>query len=224
MLFTENPLLLVYGGSSSSKIELIDVGSPNMSCVFNNTNVISFGMVGFIYNEIFLVCGPNDEGDTQCKYINLQESNGIWRVNNFSMLEDRSYSAIIPLGADQYWITGGEMPSNPNMEAVVLKSTEIFQNKSFIFGPDLAQPTHSHCMVKANCSFLITTGGKTTGTVLDKVHYILYYGISKNWTALPSMTFKRFGHSCGITKGQLIVTGGLYLDATEIFSFERKEW
>ena len=220
--FTENPLLLVYGGSAGSEIEVIDIGSNN-SCIFNHGNDMSFGMVGFVVDSSFIVCGPIDNAETHCHSLELSESNATWNIYNFSMLEDRYYAAIIPLGIDQYWITGGEMPGNPNMEAVVLKSTEIFQNKSFKFGPDLVQPTHSHCMVKVNSSHFITTGGKKTGTTLDYVD-IFYFGSSKNWTALPSMSFKRFGHSCGITKNHLIVTGGLYLDTTEIFLLERLEW
>ena len=206
-----------------SKIEVIDVGSPNKSCTFNNTNDISFGMIGFIYKTSLIICGPNDNSETKCKYIGLQESNAMWRVHNFSMQKDRSFAAIIQLGAGQYWITGGELPINPNMEAIVLKSTEIFQNKSFIFGPDLIQPTHSHCMAIVNSSHFILTGGKNTGIVLDNVS-IFDFGSSKTWTALPNMAFKRFGHSCGKTKDHLVVTGGLYMDATEIFLFEKLEW
>ena len=216
-------MILVYGGSAGSKIEVIDIGSPNMRCDFNNTNDISFGMIGFVYNTYFIVCGPNDKGETKCKYIELSEINAMWKVSDFNTLVNRSYAAIMPLGTGQYWITGGEMPSNPNMEAAVLKSTEIFKNNRFTFGLDLAHGTHSHCMVKVISSHFITAGGKTTETVLDNV-YIIHFGSSKNWTALPSMAFKRFGHSCGITEEVLVVTGGLYMDSTEIFSFERQEW
>ena len=224
-LFTENPLLIVYGGNAGAEIEVVNVGSPSGSCTYYNDNYQSFGMVGFLDYTTFIVCGPNSNG-THCKNseLPLSSSNWNWNIADFRMLEDRSYATILELGKSHYWITGGEILNGPNMETNVLKTTEIFQNSNFIFGPDMLQPTFSHCMAKINLTHIVTTGGKSSVfKVLNEIHTI-NMNFRTNWTKLPSMYSKRFGHSCGVTKDQLIVTGGLNMDTTETFSFERLEW
>ena len=208
----------------AEEIEVVDVGSPIQSCVYNNTNDLTSGMVGFTESSTFIVCGPNSAG-TQCKFIELTHTNSIWKVANFSMLEDRSYATILALDTTQFWITGGKTSSDdPDKNSAILKTTEIFKNGHFTFGQDLPHPTFSHCMAKINSTHIVTTGGKNTAiNVLNKIH-IINLNSNTNWTELPNMYSIRFGHSCGVAKNRLIVAGGLNMDTTEIFSFDRMEW
>ncbi len=128
-------------------------------------------------------------------------------------------------GSEKLWITGGVSNFDGPLEQddrMTLVSTEFISLDAFPqFGPDLPNPTSSHCLVKLSPTMAFLIGGLVTYfdpttyalTSIDRYPFTYFYTTETGWTAGPLLQRDRYNHVCGVlidggNQDKIVVTTG----------------
>ena len=172
------------------------------------------GMVGHFNKDgnKAIVCGGQNEMrslDTCYEYsLDADE----WKEAGFKMKETRSLPASVLLNNGAFFVVGGTYTTETSEFPIEQR-----------FGPRLPYIAVSHCLCQINQTHIFMAGGAEPATK-DLAYLLNIY--NAEWTKLPNLHEKRFGHICQPIKGgkEVLAIGGLGKSSVEAFSFESLSW
>ena len=215
---------MVVGGStqqSDANTEIISIDDGTLKCAF--PEYASFETSPDIVNVFdtsfnLYICGPNE-----CYALEKNARMEKWSKRNFTLLAKRSQAASAPLFSIRAWLVSGGEVLDSEREVTVLKSSEVFANETFSPGPPLMQAVSGHCMVRLNSTSIGSFGGRDQSlSFLSSAHML-----SKRmlWSELPAMNEERYGHTCGLIRGDtIVVVGGLHISSVEMWPIFGATW
>ena len=197
-----------------------------LSCLkppdFSFANPMS--LIGTFLNGEPIICGFHGQ-ESFCHGLDFK--NQVWKVYNYSLLEQRSQAASVALENGSWVIFGGQKYSE--QIPVLLNTSEILIGSKFHFGPQLPLPMSGHCIVKFDKEQIFIAGGY--GQPFSKQAHTLQinYNLSNIWHSIKPMNEGRYGHVCGriltlFNDVQIVAAGGLRVDKVEIYLFRKKSW
>ena len=211
---------------ASSRIEIIDLESPSMTCKnLENFPYADIGSLGWLDSEDKpTICGGFEENE--CYYFKENQ----W-ISTFPLTTTRYNAAMspspYPAKYRQPFVTGGEISSS-------LRSVEVQTDHGWeTFQPSLPVGMTLHCTTLVNSTTLLAIGGYGNGSYLSTTFF--FNSETEIWTEGPRLNRTRGSHSCGrIRKDSqsqdfsVIVAGGFltsgYTASVEILDEGSNEW
>ena len=219
------------GGSTREKPkpEIIELPKSNLfpNLPYLPKRISGSNIIGLTDNHHIIICAITIDSMTACfDHLMNDGSQSVWKQTNFTMISKRSYAASVKFinGTTESWIiSGGEKHDSDGGAIEKLDTTEIFSQSNFMLGPLMPQAVSMHCMFKLNMTHMVSTGGR--GTSSRALNNINILSLDSIWQKLKDMNIGRYGHACGhYGMKDIIVSGGLNLKDTEIFSIKFSEW
>jgi hypothetical protein len=218
----------------SKKNEIVDLNNPTNVCqpkFWANypLDQVHGASGGLLTNNNALICGGKGSDILDdCFSIGINSNpHGIKKTA--TLTHTRYIASSVVLNSTTLWMTGGILAGN-----VKTKSTEFVQLTGTSPGPDLPLEVAGHCLVSLNDTTLILIGGRLQSGTYSKATWF-FNTDHKTWTDGPSLTIRRYRHSCALFKSPqhghtdtVIVTGGWNgannLASTEMLNLDSNYW
>ena len=186
----------------------------------------SLALVGTLYDTVPILCG-NTANESFCFDFDLKRFD--WTKQLFKMDQSRMQAAVAQIDASSWIVLGGQIYNNG--APLILNTSTIFQNGTFLAGPYLPMPIFGLCAISIGNGQILLVGGKDSQLHNLKVTYMLFFDKLNGlvtWTNLQMMSTGRYGHSCGKAKYfnafEIIVAGGLRENTVEIYLLDKAIW
>ena len=180
-------------------------------------------MFGALINESPILCG-NSQSVKKCYRYDLKSAS--WLMRPYFVAEERIHSAGATFGNDSWIITGGQ--KYVEGAPILLDTSEVLDNGSFVSGPRLPLPLSDHCAISIAKDAVFISGGYGQPQHLKEA-FILKFNPEPNWIPLHNMQYGKFGHACGkvitlFNETEIITAGGLRQDKVEIYLLDKQFW
>ncbi len=192
-----------YPYEESRTSEVIDLSNPPSECNdFGSYPIINgnIGAVGGLLNGTTpFICG-GDPADYLCYFLGDPDPKAV-------MKESRERAAaLVTNDGTRLWVTGG-----------IGSGTTEYVNpgpsgSQSVYGPDLPESRHSHCLVQFDQETYMVIGGYASSGMTSST-YFFHVG-NQSWTEGPELSIKRSSMSCQVletpsgTERVVLVAGG----------------
>ena len=191
-LAKETSVLIVGGIKSSNINDLVDTVEiiVGKNCTLPKLPM-KIGQHSLILTEDnkILVCGGWGTNGKEC----LELKQGQW-IHHSKLLNHRSYASAIVLSGKTY-LFGATSRSSSEWLA--------FGSRTWQNGPDLEKKFRSGCAVKLSNTEVLLIGGRYTKKRILKLDIS-----SNNLTSIGELQEGRYGHSCALIGGNIVIAGG----------------
>ncbi|TRY63029.1 hypothetical protein TCAL_04285 [Tigriopus californicus] len=215
--------------------EIIDLTSGQVCAPVPDFPLTLKGAGGALLGGIPTVCGGYSSATNEFQNICYQFNQAGNEWVEFAVMELTRYAPyVIALSDNELWITGGtsfdgETDQVDGLVPGYTKTTEILSADGTVRrGPDLPEPSHSHCMALMDGQIYLI-GGEATYSSKATYRLDLSSFEAGNWIDNGEMEYKRYGHACDVFEDQhgkkeVVAVGGDGYGTAEVYSVSHGKW
>ena len=203
-----------YYGEVLSHIEVLSL-KDNTSRVMNATYNIQYATAHAVGSGILIV-GGIDDGGRVTNDIKLLKKDGT--LHDFAVMKEARYRHCSILHEEMLFVLGGadDYKYLSSCETVNTRTRAVTRIASMN-----EARSYAACVFHPHYGIIVTGGwGGEGGKHLSSVEVLT----NNTWSALPSMTTARGGHSACICNGKLYVIGGRWTPSVECYDFDTRKW